>query len=132
MKMEIQEQINYWLSSAESDLAVAERLFASRDYHWCLYIGHLVLEKALKAYFCFINNETPPRLHDLVKLAKLSNLELNDEQTEFYLRVTDFNIESRYPDRKFGFYKMATLDYTDNNFNKIKTELQWIKSLITY
>ena len=130
--MDFKEQIDYWLLSAESDLAVAERLFVSRDYHWCLYIAHLILEKMLKAHFCFVNNETPPRLHDLVKLAKLSNLELTDEQTEFYHRVNDFNIESRYPDRKFSFYKMATEEFTYHNFNKIKNEFKWIKSLIIY
>jgi len=130
--MDIKEQIDYWLSSAESDLEVAMRLFQSHDYHWCLYIAHLVLEKTLKAYFCFINNDTPPRIHDLVKLAKLSKLELNDDKTEFFLRVTDFNIESRYPDRKLGFYKMATEEFTKLNFNRIIDEYEWIKSLITY
>ncbi len=43
--------ISYWKKSAESDLVVAEHLFEKRDYHYCLFFGHLVLEKALKARY---------------------------------------------------------------------------------
>ncbi|MCG8603545.1 HEPN domain-containing protein, partial [bacterium] len=28
-----------------------EHLFEKEDYHWALYIGHLVIEKLLKAYY---------------------------------------------------------------------------------
>ena len=45
------ELINYWLKSAESDIKVAEHLFEKGDYHYCLFLGHLVLEKALKALY---------------------------------------------------------------------------------
>ncbi|OGV22888.1 MAG: hypothetical protein A2475_10420 [Ignavibacteria bacterium RIFOXYC2_FULL_35_21] len=57
--MKIEEHINYWIDAAESDLQVAERLFIMGDYNWCLYIGHLVLEKILKAHFVNDNKKTP-------------------------------------------------------------------------
>ena len=43
--------VTYWLSGAAHDLDAAEALFAAGKYDWCLFIGHLVLEKTLKAYF---------------------------------------------------------------------------------
>jgi HEPN domain-containing protein len=61
-----------------------------------LYIAHLVLEKALKAYYYFARNDIPPRTHDLLKLAILSNLIMTQNQKKLYLRFNDFNIEARY------------------------------------
>lgn len=50
--MKQEEHIKYWLKSAEHDLESAETLFENRRYDWCLFLGHLVLEKVLKAFFC--------------------------------------------------------------------------------
>jgi len=124
------EQIDYWLEGAEHDLDVAERLFNSGDYDWCLFIGHLVLEKILKSYYCKINQSTPPKIHDLNKLATLSKLDLNLEKKEFFHRVNDFNLEARYPEYKLHFYKVATKEFATNNFTQLKKEFLWIKSLI--
>jgi HEPN domain-containing protein len=51
--MNIQEHVNYWLDSANNDLGAAEQLFLSARYDWCLFIGHLVTEKTLKAFFAY-------------------------------------------------------------------------------
>ena len=98
------EHVKYWLNSAGHDLETAESLFASGRYDWCLFIGHLVLEKILKA-LVVLNNEDnlPPKIHNLVKLAKLASLKLTMEQEMFFDEVNDFNLESRYPDYKFAF-----------------------------
>jgi len=123
------EHIEYWLKSAEHDLKAAKSLFKSGKYDWCLFIGHLVLEKTLKAIFINTNeNRTPPRIHNLVRLAELSLLELTNEQKIFLDQVNDFNLESRYPDFKLEFYKQCTKQYTDKYFKKIKEYYKWLKS----
>ena len=53
--MDIEEHANYWLDSAQNDLGAAEELFTSAKYDWCLFIGHLVVEKVLKAHFVYQN-----------------------------------------------------------------------------
>lgn len=68
------ETIKYWLKAAEMDLPISEKLFNSKDYVWSLYIGHLVLEKSLKALLVSVNDITPPKTHNLVKLAQLTEL----------------------------------------------------------
>ncbi len=128
--MKNNSKIAYWIQTAESDLVTAEKLFQSGEYHWALFLGHLVLEKAIKAYFCKFIDDTPPRIHDLVKLAKVSNLKLDNNKVYFYNRVNDFNIEARYPDEKMTFYKVATKEFAYENLELIKQELQWIKSQI--
>ncbi|MBI5326142.1 MAG: HEPN domain-containing protein [Ignavibacteriae bacterium] len=128
--MRIEEQIKYWMNSAESDLPVAERLFKMGDYNWCLYIGHLVLEKILKAHFVKDNNKIPPKTHDLLKLVNSTSLILDDEKKLFLNRVNTFNIEVRYPEDKQKFYQLCTQEFADKNFKEIKEIYNWLKSQI--
>lgn len=128
--MTIQEQVAYWIELAEQDLPVAESLLNNGHYMWCLYIGHLVLEKILKAKFVKDNESTPPKVHDLLKLAKSTKLNLTTEDEEFFNRVTDFNIEARYTDYKSKFFKFCTKEFTETNFSKIKDTFEWIKKEI--
>ena len=127
--MKERDHIEYWIKSAESDLRAADALFESAKYDWCLFIGHLVLEKALKAIFVFKNdNKNPPRIHNLVKLAELSFLDLSDEENLFLDEVNDFNIATRYPDYKQEFYKMCTKEYAGSYFVRVKEFFEWLKS----
>jgi len=54
------ELINYWIKSSDKDFKTMNNLFKSRDYHWALFLGHLVIEKLLKAYFVKKVNDYPP------------------------------------------------------------------------
>lgn len=45
-KYEIAE---YWVNSSINDYKTMQNLFKSEDYHWCLFIGHLVIEKLIKS-----------------------------------------------------------------------------------
>ncbi len=125
------EHIDYWLKSAEHDLSAAESLFQAKKYDWCLFIGHLVLEKTLKANFVYTNaNIIPPKTHNLVKLAEASLLNLTDEQKVFLDEVHDFNLETRYPDYKLEYYNSCTKEFTDKYLIKIKEYHKWLKSQI--
>jgi len=129
--MKIDEHIKYWLNSADHDLDAAESLFAAGKFDWCLFLGHIVLEKALKAHYVKDNdNRLPPKIHNLVKLAEKTTIPLNIEQKIFFDEVNDFNIEIRYPEYKQEFYKLCTKEYAEKYFNKIKEQYKWIKSLL--
>lgn len=126
-----EEHIKYWRESAQHDLESAEAIFNSGRYDWCLYVGHLALEKIIKAVFVEKNdNSIPPKIHNLVRLAELSRIVLNDEQKFFLDKVNDFNIQTRYPDYKLEFYKACDAEYAKENLAKIKEFYSWFKSLI--
>ena len=79
--MKIEEHIRFWIDGAEHDLGTAEELFSAEKFDWCLFLGHLVLEKALKAHYVQDNeNQMPPRIHNLVKLAEKTLLPLSEPQ----------------------------------------------------
>ena len=124
--MNISEQIKYWVTVSENDIPVMEHLFESGDYSYSLFIGHLVLEKILKAHFVKSREESPPRTHDLFKLAKQSSLEFSEEQLKFLISVNTFNIEARYPEEKLSFYKKCTKEFALDNIYKIKELYSWL------
>ena len=130
MLVKTQQQINYWLESAAHDLEVAETLFKNQKYDWCLFIGHLVLEKVLKAFYVRDKKGAPPWTHNLVRLAENTNLSFTEKQLTFFADVNDFNIEIRYPDYKFGFYKTCTKEFTEAQFSEIKEMYKWLLSQI--
>lgn len=128
--MNINEKIEYWVKIAEMDISVMEHLYQSGDYHYSLFIGHLVLEKIIKAHYVKSKLETPPKIHDLVKLALVADLKLDAEQTKYLLLANSFNIEARYPEEKLKFYKTCTKEFCLENINKIKELFLWFKSQI--
>lgn len=129
--MNTKEQLEYWMESAKHDMAAAETLFKNKRYDWCLFLGHLVIEKALKAFWIRDNaNNTPPKIHNLLKLAEETKLELTEEQKLFLLNINDFNLEVRYPDYKLNFYKKCNKAFSNTNFRKIKGLYVWLKKQI--
>ncbi len=127
--MKIEEHIKFWLESAEHDLEAAESLFAAERFDWCLFLGHLVLEKALKAIYVRDNDsQMPPRTHSLVKLAEKTTLPLTEEQKLFLDEVTDFNLEVRYPEYRNEFRRKCTRAFCEERFNKIKEYHKWLRS----
>lgn len=78
-----QERIDYWLKIAEHDLAAAESMFEKERYDWCLFIGHLIIEKVLKAFWVRDPEKEVPFIHNLLKLAKETRLNLSEEQRQF-------------------------------------------------
>lgn len=126
--MDKKQYIQHWLSSAAHDLDVAETLFLNQKYDWCLFVGHLVIEKVLKAFYVRDTGEIPPKIHNLVKLAEKTALLLSDEQKQLFAKINDFNIEARYPDQKYEFYKLCTKDFANDYFSRIKEIYQWLLS----
>ena len=124
------ELIEYWVSSSDKDFRTMENLVKSTDYLWALFIGHLVVEKLLKAYYVKTVNDNPPWIHQLLRLAEKMDLLLTEEQKDTLLLITTFNINVRYPDYKYEFYKKCTKKYTETNIAKIKELRLWLKGQI--
>ncbi|WP_369427803.1 HEPN domain-containing protein [Membranihabitans maritimus] len=41
--------INYWIESSDRDFETMIHLYEKKEYHWSLFIGHLVIKRLLKA-----------------------------------------------------------------------------------
>lgn len=124
------EIIQYWIDTAENDYKTMLNLYKSGDYHWCLFIGHLVIEKLLKAVYVRDVDTNPPKIHDLLRLAEKTLLDLDEDKKDLLDLITTFNISTRYPDYKQSFYKKCTKDFTSQNIEKIKELRIWLLSIL--
>jgi len=126
------DYINYWLTTSDKDFNTMINLYNSKDYHWSLFIGHLVIEKLLKALYIKKAEGIvqPPRTHDLLLIAEKAGIEATEKQKDLLDMITTFNISARYPDYKNSFYIKCTREYTENRINEIKELRKWLISLI--
>ncbi|GER94363.1 HEPN domain-containing protein [hot springs metagenome] len=100
---------------------MAETLFKSEKYDWCLFIGHLVIEKVLKAFCVRDRGEMPPKVHNLIILAERTNTHLSDEQKQLLGEINRFNIEARYPDYKQDFYRLCTKEFAEEYLQRLRS-----------
>lgn len=121
------EMVDFWFKSAKEDLKTAELLFKNKRYDYCLFFCHLAVEKSLKGIVYRVSRKQPPFIHDLVRLAYIGKLELNEEMYEAFNEITTFNVAARYDNIKKNFYKQATISYTKQFLKETKDILKWLQ-----
>lgn len=126
--MTAKDFINYWLITATEDLKIADDLFKLKRYNYCLFFSHLALEKLLKGLVYKKTNTHASPIHDLVRLAKQTGLDLTRDQEKELFEITSWNIEARYDSYKLEFYKKADKKFTSIWFSKTKEFFTWIKN----
>ncbi|MCL2416342.1 MAG: HEPN domain-containing protein [Bacteroidales bacterium] len=122
--------IESWINSSDKDFATMNDMYKTKHYDWALFMGHLCLEKLLKAVYIKNTNENPPLIHDLRRLAEKANLTLTEEQQIRLDSISRFNIRARYDDHKQSFYKLCTLNFTNEWMQQINECRLWIKQLL--
>ncbi|OFY50549.1 MAG: DNA-binding protein [Bacteroidetes bacterium GWF2_41_31] len=122
--------IKYWIDGSDDDFETMTAMFDSKRYSWSLFIGHLMIEKLLKAYYVKVKSDYPPFIHNLLRLSEKADLELTDDQKEQLATITAFNINARYDNYKMSFKKQCTPEFTSEWINKLKELRPWIKTLV--
>lgn len=116
---------------SDNDYDTMMVLYNSKRYNWSLFLGHLVIEKLLKACYVKHNEQHPILTHNLLKLALNSGIEVNDELQLQLDTITAFNINARYDDIKLAFYKKCTPEYTEYWITQIQNIRLWIRKMLT-
>jgi HEPN domain-containing protein len=107
------EHIKYWLDIADMDLIRAERCFKDKDYVFCLFCLHMVLEKTIKALWVKCNDgNVPPKIHNLAKLLKNLPIDFDEDERAWLDDMNRFQLEGRYPDYVGKIHKRCTKEFT--------------------
>ena len=122
--------VTHWIKSSDDDSVVMDSLFSNGHYSWSLFVGHLVVEKMLKAHYAKNRDINIPRSHNLSYIAAKSGLPLSDDQVNFLDEVTTFNVDARYTDEKERFSKKATREFAKKYITEIKEFCKWLKESI--
>ncbi len=123
---ETEHIIKYWKESAEENYRTMQNLILTKEYAWSLFLGHLVIEKLLKANYVKKLKQHPVFSHDLLRLARKIELEIPNEFEEWLDEITTFNLNTRYDNYKQSFNKLCTPDFSKEWINKINIIRQWL------
>jgi HEPN domain-containing protein len=123
----VEKVFQYWLSSSDNDYDAMLNLYQSENYNWALFLGHIVLEKLIKAYFVKMTETHALHTHNLRLLAKKSGLELTPDMMLQFDVITGFNINARYDTYKEDFHKRCTPEFSAEWIKNIKNIRSWIK-----
>lgn len=129
--VDVEKIYAHWINTSDKDFATMGHLYESKDFHWALFIGHIVIERLLKACVVKRTNDHAPFTHDLTKLAKLSGLPFTEEHLDWMDTVSTFNMNARYDSYKEAFYKKCTPEFTSEWIDKIKHLQAWIKTKLS-
>ncbi|MBO5398224.1 MAG: HEPN domain-containing protein [Clostridia bacterium] len=124
--------MNFWINGSDEDYDTMMYLKAGQKNTWCLFMGHLVIEKLLKALYAKNNKNAPhaPKSHDLIYLAEKNRLKLTERQEDLFDTFTRFNMNGRYDDYKKTFAEKCTNEYTLEQIKNIEEVRKWLKSLL--
>ena len=128
MEFDINKTVSYWFNGAKYDLSVANAMLKSKKYPYALFMGHLALEKLLKALVVKYTKAHAPLSHSLPYLAERSGVEIPEESLIKLREFMEFHFEARYPDVTKAFYKKCTSTYTPQKLREMKEVIKWIKS----
>lgn len=122
----IEKILDYWKESSDQNYATMKNLLKSRDYSWALFIGHLVIEKLLKAHYVKIQKKHALFTHDLLRLSSKCGLDVTDEFEEWLDEISTFNLNVRYDNYKQDFFKLCTKEFTVEWIQRIERIREWL------
>lgn len=125
-QFDTQKIINFWIAGSDDDFETMLAMLDAKKFSWSLFLGHLVIEKLLKAYFVKINKEFPPYVHNLLRLAIDSKIEISDDLKYKLTTISAFNLNARYDDYKRSFQAKCTPEFTFEWIANIKDLRLWI------
>ena len=121
--------MNYWTESSDEDYDTMLYMKKGKRNTWCLFLGHLLIEKLLKGLYAKNNPENPvaPKIHNLILLSKNANLDVPNGIREKIQIINTFNISARYDDFKKSFAEKCTDEYTDIQVKNVEEVRKWLK-----
>jgi HEPN domain-containing protein len=125
---DIDKTVSYWVESATYDLGVAKAMLKTKKYPYALFMGHLALEKLLKALVVKKTKAHAPFSHSLPYLLERSCIEMPESMRSMLSEFMEFHFEARYPDAGKAFYRKCTKVYADSRLKEIKMVFRWIKN----
>jgi HEPN domain-containing protein len=121
--VDIREQVAYWRDGAKDDWDAAKQLIDGGKIRQGMFFAHLALEKILKAHVCKNTDKLAPKIHNLVRLAEIAQLQLKPEDIEILAEMNEFNLEGRYP---ISFVPPPTKNESLEFMKKAKGIFEWL------
>ena len=122
----------YWLEHSKYDLDTAKAMFDSGRYLYVTFMCQQAIEKLLKAIITIKKEETPPKIHNLSRLAEISEVlvGLNEDQINLLATLTPFCITARYADYGEKMSKLTNKKLANGYYTKTVELFKCLKKMI--
>ncbi|MDF1554093.1 MAG: HEPN domain-containing protein [Deferrisomatales bacterium] len=118
-----------WSEQAAYDLETAAAMYSTGRWLYVLFCCQQAVEKMLKSLIVLRTQETPPRLHNLMRLAARAGLEVDESRAESFRLLAAYYIETRYPEELGSLAAAATEPLARETLEQTREVIAWLKSL---
>jgi len=131
--MSQENNINYWIETADYDLETARAMLVAGRYLYVGFMCHQTAEKVLKAYYVYKLRDVPPYIHNLSHLARKAELydSLSEQQRDLLDTLEPLNIEARYPTHKDKIMQSLSEERCRRIIEETEDFFIWIKTKLT-
>ena len=124
------QDVKYWVDLSKYDIDTAKAMMTSGRYLYVLFTCQQAVEKMLKALVVQNTKNFPPKIHDLVKLLSIADIEANNRKKEFLFKLNFYYLETRYPHEISEISKQIKKKTAMDFLDQTKKILKWLKSEI--
>ena len=123
--------IKNWMDLSKYDYVTAKAMLNSSRYLYVAFTCQQSIEKMLKAIFCVKKKETPPYIHNLIRMADAAELtDLTEDTIDFLNYLNAFYIESRYTEQLVQLNRSINSGKAREIYIKTGEILKWLKKMI--
>lgn len=95
-RIEAERHVAHWRDGSVRSFACVPTLTDGQFWAEALFWTHLVVEKALKAHVVKVTGDTPPYIHNLLRLAELGKVPLTPAQVNLCQELNKWQLKARY------------------------------------
>jgi HEPN domain-containing protein len=127
-EVDVEKQVAFWRKEAEEAWATAQDLVErDRRISFGLFFAHLTLEKIIKAHVWRVRKIAPPKVHNLIRLAEIAEISLDETNKKVLAEINEFNIAGRYSDMLLP---PPSFEEAKQYLQRAKGTFEWLKNLL--
>ena len=126
--MHMNKVVKNWAATANYDLRTADAMYKAGRYLYVIFMCHLAIEKMLKAILVHkFPGDAPPKIHNLINLAQRTEITLPDNLKDFFQRIDNVSVATRYPEDLRTLSKEFNQDTAKRVLTDTKRMIKWLK-----
>ena len=119
-----------WAERGWYDMDTARAMLESRRFFYVPFCCQQAVEKMIKGVIAKVTGQTPPRIHNLMELAKRAGLAPDADQALLMRELTEYYVQSRYPDAVESASSSAWQGVARDAILRTEKMVQWLSSMI--
>lgn len=127
-----EKTIHNWLSQSEYDIQTAFAMLKSKRFLYVAFMCQQAVEKLLKAIYIQKKGETPPYIHNLIRLTFQCDINqlIPESLTDFLIELNTYYIEARYTEDIQELTKVINKAKAESIYQYTLELIEWLKKNI--